>query len=285
MDWINAFFQGILLGGLYALFASGLALIFGVMRLVNIAHGDLIVLAAYLALAVVSATGLNPLLAIVIVAPTFALFGYGLQRIALNPTIQKDLLPSLLVTFGLSIIIQNSLLLQFSADSRRLSAGPIETMSFTYAGLSVGILPLLIFVAAIVVISGLQFVFYRTRIGMVFRATADDPEITRLQGHDNRHVFAMAFALASAVIACAGVFLAVRSNFDPSAGPVRLLFGFEAIIIGGLGNIWATLAGGIVLGVAQTLGAQISPVWQVLAGHLAFLAILVVRPNGLFPRR
>jgi branched-chain amino acid transport system permease protein len=285
MHWLNIIVQGVLLGGLYAMFAAGLSLIFGVMRLVNIAHGDLIVLAAYLALLVVEAFGIGPLAALAVVVPLMALVGYGLQRGILNRTLGDDLLPPLLVTFGLSIIIQNGLLELFSADSRRLQAGAIEVASLQVAsGLSLGVLPLLQFAAAVAVIAGLQVLFYRTALGRAFRATSDDPSVAQLMGLDNRHVFGLAMALSLAVIAVAGVLLAIRTNFDPSIGPARLIFGFEAVIIGGLGSLWGTLAGGIILGVAQAIGAQIDPGWQLLAGHLAFLVILAVRPEGLFPK-
>jgi branched-chain amino acid transport system permease protein len=285
MDWLNAVAQGVLIGGLYALFAAGLSLIFGVMRLVNIAHGDLIVLSAYVTLAIVAGTGLNPLVAIAVAAPVMALFGYVLQRLVFNRTLGDDLLPPLLVSFGLSVIIQNSLLMTFSADSRKLDAGLIETASWNVApGLTLGLLPLLMFGAAIVVIGALQFVFYRTPLGRALRATSDDPEVARLMGYDNKHLFGVAMALSLAVVAVAGAFLAVRANFSPSAGPSRLIFGFESVIIGGLGSLWGTLIGGIILGVAQSLGAMIDPGWQLLAGHLAFLLVLAVRPQGLMPR-
>ncbi|MGP0093222.1 MAG: branched-chain amino acid ABC transporter permease [Xanthobacteraceae bacterium] len=285
MDWINIILQGVLVGGLYAMFAAGLSLIFGVMRLVNIAHGDLIVLAAYLALMVTQALGINALLSLVIVVPLMALIGYALQRGILNQTLGEDLLPPLLVTFGLSIIIQNGLLELFTADSRKLQAGPIEVASIQLGGgLAVGTLPLLQFALAVAVIGGLQFLFYRTAIGRAFRATSDDPTVAQLVGLDNRHVFALAMALSLAIVALAGVLLAVRANFDPAIGPARLIFGFEAVIIGGLGSMWGTLAGGIILGVAQAIGAQIDPGWQVLAGHIAFLLILALRPEGLFPK-
>jgi len=284
MEWANIIIQGVLIGGLYAMFAAGLALIFGVMRLVNIAHGDLIVLAAYVALMTTDTLGLNPLIAIVIVVPIMAAIGYALQRALLNRTLGDDVLPPLLVTFGLSVIIQNALLEAFTADSRRLKAGPIEVQTFEVAGVWIGVLPLLQFVVAIAVIAGLQLLFYRTALGRAFRATSDDQSVAQLMGLDNRHVFALAMALSLAVIAVAGVFLAVRTNFDPAIGPARLIFGFEAVIIGGLGSMWGTLAGGIILGVSQAIGAQINPGWQLLAGHLAFLLILAVRPEGLFPR-
>lgn len=283
--WLNIIVQGVLVGGLYAMFAAGLSLIFGVMRLVNIAHGDLIVLAAYIALMATTGLGINPLLALVIVVPVMALIGYGLQRGLLNRTLGDDLLPPLLVTFGLSIIIQNGLLELFTADSRRLQAGAIEVQAFqALPGVWIGALPLIQFVLAILVIATLQWLFYRTALGRAFRATSDDQSVAQLMGLDTRHVFAMAMALSLAVVAIAGVFLAVRANFDPSIGPARLIFGFEAVIIGGLGSLWGTLIGGIILGVAQAIGAQIDPGWQLLAGHIAFLAILAFRPQGFFPR-
>jgi branched-chain amino acid transport system permease protein len=283
--WINVIVQGVLVGGLYAMFAAGLSLIFGIMRLVNIAHGDLIVLAAYLALVVSTSLGINPIASLVVVVPLMAVIGYGLQRVLLNRTLGDDLLPPLLVTFGLSVIIQNALLEIFTADSVRLQAGAIEVASIPIVpGISIGVLPLLQFVAAVAVIGGLQVLFYRTALGRAFRATSDDPAVAQLMGLDNRHVFALGMALSLAVVAIAGVLLAIRTNFDPSIGPARLIFGFEAVIIGGLGSLWGTLAGGIVLGVAQDIGAQLDPGWQVLAGHLAFLVVLAVRPEGLFPK-
>jgi branched-chain amino acid transport system permease protein len=285
MQWFNIVLQGMLIGGLYAMFAAGLSLIFGVMRLVNIAHGDLIVLAAYVSLVVTQAMGIDPLASLLLVVPVMALIGYALQRGLLNRTLGDDLLPPLLVTFGLSIIIQNGLLELFTADSRRLQAGAIEVRAFELLqGVWIGVLPLLQFAIAVVVIAGLQFLFYRTALGRAFRATSDDQSVAQLMGLDTRHVFAMAMALSLAVVAIAGVFLAVRTNFDPAIGPARLIFGFEAVIIGGLGSMWGTLAGGIILGVSQAIGAQINPGWQLLAGHIVFLAILAVRPQGFFPK-
>lgn len=283
--WLNIILQGVLVGGLYAMFAAGLSLIFGVMRLVNIAHGDLIVLAAYVALMVTTTIGVDPLTSLVIVVPVMALIGYALQRGLLNRTLGDDLLPPLLVTFGLSIIIQNGLLELFTADSRKLQAGAIEVQAFqALPGVWVGALPLIQFAVAVAVIAGLQWLFYRTALGRAFRATSDDQSVAQLMGLDTRHVFAMAMALSLAVVAIAGVFLAVRANFDPSIGPARLIFGFEAVIIGGLGSLWGTLIGGVILGVSQAIGAQIDPGWQLLAGHIAFLAILAFRPQGFFPR-
>jgi branched-chain amino acid transport system permease protein len=221
----------------------------------------------------------------VVVAPIMAAIGYALQRALLNRTLGEDVLPPLLVTFGLSVIIQNALLELFTADSRKLNAGHIEIASIQIGGgLAVGVLPLLQFALAVAIIAGLQWLFYRTALGRAFRATSDDQPVAQLMGLNNSHVFAMAMALSLAIVAVAGVLLAVRANFDPSIGPARLIFGFEAVIIGGLGSMWGTLAGGIILGVSQAIGAQINPGWQLLAGHLAFLAILAIRPEGLFPK-
>jgi branched-chain amino acid transport system permease protein len=284
MEWISAVIQGTLLGGLYALFAAGLSLIFGVMRLVNIAHGDLIVLAAYMGLSTTVMLGIHPFMALAIVMPAMAGIGYVLQRGILNRTLGDDILPPLLVTFGLSVILQNALLEAYSADPQKMNAGVIETASVPVGGLTLGVLPLLTFAIAIAVISGLQFIFYHTALGRAFRATSDNSAIAQLMGLNKAHVFGMAMALALAVTAIAGILLGVRTSFDPSVGGARLIFGFEAVIIGGLGNLWGTLAGGIILGVAQTIGAKIDPGWQLLAGHIAFLVVLAIRPQGLFPR-
>jgi branched-chain amino acid transport system permease protein len=270
MEWLNTILQGVMLGGLYAMFAAGLSLIFGVMRLVNIAHGDLIVLAAYVALVVTEVLGVSPLVALIIVVPLMALIGYALQRALLNRTLGDDLLP---------------LLELFTADSRKLQAGSIEVDSINLGGgLAIGTLPLIQFLVAIAVIAALQWLFYRTALGRAFRATSDEQSVAQLVGLDNRHIYSLAMALSLAVVAVAGVLLAVRANFDPAIGPARLIFGFEAVIMGGLGSMWGTLAGGIILGVAQTIGAKLDPGWNLLAGHLAFLLVLAFKPEGLFPK-
>jgi branched-chain amino acid transport system permease protein len=285
IGWFDTIIQGVLLGGLYALFAVGLSLIFGIMRLVNLAHGDLIVLAAFIILAIVNALGINAFVALLIAAPSMFVIGFLLQFLVLNRTLGRDILPPLLVTFGLSIIIQNGLLEGFSADSQRLNAGALETASIALGGgLAVGVMPLLVLLSAIAVIFALNLLFYWLPLGRAFRATSDDPEIAQLMGIDNRRIFAIAMGVAMVVTTIAALYLGIRANFDPSIGPARLLYAFEAVIIGGLGSFWGTLAGGIIIGVAQTVGAHINPEWQILAGHLAFLAVLILRPRGLFPR-
>jgi branched-chain amino acid transport system permease protein len=283
--WLNIIIHGTLLGGLYALFAIGLSLIFGIMRLVNLAHGDLIVLAAFVILAAAASFGIDVWSALLIVLPLMFALGFALQYIVLNRTLGRDILPPLLVTFGLSIIIQNGLQEAFSADTQRLAAGAIETESIRLGGeLAVGVMPLLTLLSAIAAIFALNALFYWLPLGRAFRATSDDPEIAQLMGIDNRRIFAIAMGVAMLVTAVAALYLGIRANFDPSIGPARLLYAFEAVIIGGLGSLWGTLAGGIILGVAQTIGAHIDPEWQILAGHIAFLIILILRPRGLFPR-
>jgi branched-chain amino acid transport system permease protein len=284
MLWVNIIVQGVLLGGLYALFAAGLSLIFGVMGLVNVAHGDLIVLVAYMAYFAGELMGLGPFMSLLIVLPVAAGLGYVLQRAVLNRTLGADL-PPLLVTFGLSVIIQNGLLTLFTADSRRMQAGAFEIASWRVSDeLSIGLLPLTQFLCAVAVIAGLQVLFYRTALGRAFRATSDDRTVAQLMGVETKHIFALSLALSLAVAAIAGVFMGIRKSFDPYSGPLMLIFGFEAIIIGGLGSLWGTLAGGVVLGVAQTVGAQINLGWPIIAGHIAFVVVLLVRPQGLFPK-
>jgi branched-chain amino acid transport system permease protein len=283
VEWVNAVVQGILLGGLYALLAAGLSLVFGIMGIVNLAHGDLVILAAFLAVVVVNATGLGPFTTLGVVVPVMFALGYALQRGVLSRTLGRGELPPLLVTFGLSIIVQNGLQELFSADSRRLTAGALETASVRLAGqLAVGSYPLLVFAAGVLTIAALQWLFGRTALGRDFRATADDQETVQLMGVDNRHIYALAVAIAFVVVALAGVFLGIRTTFSPDIGPGRLLFAFEAVVIGGLGSLWGTLAGGIILGVAQSVGAKIDPAYRELAGHLVFLAVLLLRPQGLF---
>ena len=283
--WVDTVVQGLLLGGLYALFATGLSLIFGVMRIVNLAHGDLSILAAFLAVVAVESLGLHPFAALLLVAPLMAGLGYGLQRLVLNRLLGRGILPPILVTFGLSIIIQNGLLEVFSADSRRLNPGGIETASVAIGGqLAVGWFPLLTLAVAVLVLLGLQGLIGRLPVGRALRATSDDQETAELMGIDNRRLYGLAMALSLGIVAVAGVFLGIRTTFTFASGPDRLLFAFEAVIIGGLGSLWGTLVGGAVLGVAQTVGAKLSPGWGILTGHLVFLAVLLFRPQGLFTK-
>lgn len=285
LDWINTVLQGVLVGALYALFATGLSLSFGIMRTINIAHGDIAVMAGFLAIALHDRLGASVPVLIALVVPAAALAGYALQRLVLNRTLGQDLLPPLLVTFGLSIIAQNVLLAAFSADSRSLPVGELGVASVGLgAGIAVGVLPLLAMAAAVALLGALQYLFSHTALGRAFRAASDDPEMAGAMGIPTRHVYSMAMALALAAAAIAGVFMAMRSNIAPTDGPARLLYAFEAIIIGGLGSLWGTLLGGVLLGVAQAIALKLDPGWGILGGHLAFFAVLLLRPQGLLPR-
>jgi branched-chain amino acid transport system permease protein len=282
---LNAILQGILLGGLYALFAAGLSLVFGVMRIVNLAHGDLAILAGFLAFVLVDSAGFSPFLTLVVVVPAMFVLGYVLQRAVLNFTLGGSELAPLLATFGLAVVLQNVMQEGFSADQRGLDAGRIEDTSLALGGgVNLGWLPLLTLGIGVLVIGGLYLVLERTQVGRAFRAASDDAEAAAIVGIDERHLYALATAIALATVGVAGVLLGIRTSFGPSDGPSQLIFAFEAVIIGGLGNLWGTLVGGIVLGVAQTVGGELDPSYGVLAGHLVFLAVLVLRPTGLFPR-
>jgi branched-chain amino acid transport system permease protein len=285
IGWLDTVVQGVLLGSLYALFAMGLALVFGVMRLTNVAHGDLVVLAGFGAIALAAQFNLGPLAAFACLLPLAVAAGYALQRYVLNDTLAKDPMPSLVVTFGLSIVIQNVLQEIFSADPRSLSAGAIATASVRLLeGLTVGVLPLATFFAALLVAVALQSFFARTAAGSAFRATSDDRETAELMGLDARVVYASATAIAFALIAAAGVLQAMRTTVAPADGPGLLLYAFEAVVIGGLGSFWGTFAGGVLLGVTQAIGFRLDPGWGIWLGHVVFLAVLLVRPQGLFPK-
>lgn len=285
MQWINAIIQGILLGGLYALLAAGLSLMFGVMRIVNLAHGALAILAAYLGLVIVQATGISPFLALLAVVPIMAAVGYLLQWGVFNRALSMGGLSPLLAAFGLAVVVTQLLQLRFSADLQSLQVGSLSIASITITDqISIGVLPLITFVVGVVVILGLQIFLSRAPLGRAMRAASDDPQTVPLMGIDNRRVYALATAIALATVGIAGMFLGMRGNFNPTYGDAMLIFAFEAVIIGGLGSLWGTLAGGMVLGIAQTVGAQVNPSYGILIGNLVFLAILAFRPTGLMPK-
>ncbi len=281
---MDTLISGILLGGLYGLFALGLSLMFGVMRLTNTAHGDFIILGAFGTLALVAA-GAPAWLALLLVLPVAGALGYVLQAGVLNGTLGKDPLPSLVVTFGLSIVIQNALLQVFSADPRAIDTAGLNTVGLPLGeNLSVGLLPVLILVLALVATAGLQWLFNATAIGRAFRAVSDDREIAELMGLDARRIYALATALAFVLMSLAGTLQGMRTTVSPSDGPLLLLFAFEAVIIGGMGSFWGTLAGAMLLGITQQIGFRLDPGWGIWGGHLVFLLVLVLRPQGLFPK-
>ncbi|MCR6479695.1 branched-chain amino acid ABC transporter permease [Variovorax sp. ZS18.2.2] len=278
--------QGVLLGGLYTLFALGQSLMFGVMRLTNTAQGDFIILGAFAVIAGLSLTGdAVPWLVALAVLPIAFAFGYALQRYVLNGTLGKDPLPSLVVTFGLSIVIQNLLLELFSADPRAIETNGLNTQGLALGdSLSLGALPLIVLSIAVVATGALQWLFARTALGRSFRAVSDDREIAELMGLDAKKVYAFATAIAFVLIAIAGALQGMRTTVSPSDGPLLLLFAFEAVIIGGMGSFWGTLAGAMILGITQQIGFRLDPGWGIWFGHIVFLVVLVLRPQGLFPK-
>ena len=278
--------QGVLLGGLYTLFALGQSLMFGVMRLTNTAQGDFIILGAFAVIAGVSLTGdAAPWLVAFAVLPVAFGFGYALQRYVLNGTLGKDPLPSLVVTFGLSIVIQNLLLELFSADPRAIETGGLNTQGIALGdAMSLGVLPLIVLAIAVAATGALQWLFARTALGRSFRAVSDDREIAELMGLNAKKVYALATAIAFVLIAIAGALQGMRTTVSPSDGPLLLLFAFEAVIIGGMGSFWGTLAGAMILGVTQQIGFRLDPGWGIWFGHIVFLIVLVLRPQGLFPK-
>ena len=280
MTVLNAVLQGVFLGAFYAVLACGLSIMFGVMRIINLAHGDIAVLGAYLIYFVVERSGQSPFVAFAVALPLMILFGYVLQLTVLERSLKSSILTPLLATFGLSIVIQNLLQIFYSPDVRSLggTAGWITTASWQLGGgISISALGVLMLVVAILVFAALQLFLSRSRLGWVMRATAEDADAAELVGVNSRSVYAWSTALAVAIAGMGGLFLGIRSVFDPVSGPVQLIFAFEAVVIGGMGSLWGTLIGGIALGVAQTLGAQVHPEFAVLSGHLLFLAVLVAR--------
>jgi branched-chain amino acid transport system permease protein len=283
MSLLNALLQGIMLGGLFAMAALGLSIAFGVLRVVNLAHGEIMTLGAYLAAVTLSTLGINVWLSLLIVVPLMGFVGYWLQRIVLQRALRLGELSPLLVTFGISIIIPNALIEIFTNNKKPIPTGNLAVQSITIVdGVTIGVLPLLTLVAAVVLIAATQLFLARTRMGRYMRAAADDSDTLRLMGVDYRRVYAFAMALAIGIAALAGVFFGIRQGgVTPFDGQLAVLFAFEAVIIGGLGSLWGTLAGGIVLGVAQTVAGLVSPELPLLVGNLVFIAILVFRPTGI----
>jgi branched-chain amino acid transport system permease protein len=286
--WVNAIIQGVLVGGLYALFACGLSLMFGVMKVVNLAHGDLAVLAGYIAIGIIAVTHMPVLLSIVVVVPVMAALGYVVQRTMIQGALNRSVLTTLMVMLGLSVVIENGLLQFFTANTRGIGTGlSLITASFSLGSqIQIAYLLVVIFATAVVVLLGLQYFLSRSKYGRLIRAVADDREAAQLAGADYRHVFGIAAAIAFGTVALGGIAYGMYSQVYPTAGTdTILLFAFAAVVIGGLGSLWGTLLGGVVLGVAQQIGAQISISDEMLAGFIVFLAVLVLRPQGLIRAR
>ncbi|MEM5434519.1 branched-chain amino acid ABC transporter permease [Paraburkholderia diazotrophica] len=280
----NIVVQGVLLGALYGLFAMGQSLVFGVMRLTNTAHGDFIVLLVFVLFALTSLLHVPLALSLVLLLAVAFGAGYALQYTVLNRVSSRDPLPSLIVTFGLSIVIQNVLQQLFSADPRSIATGSFEAQSVTFAGITAGYLPLVTLAATLALAFAMQWLFGRTPLGRAFRATSDDREIVQLMGVSYRRTYALAMGIAFVLIAVAAALYSMRTAVSPTDGPALLLFAFEAVIIGGMGSFWGTFAGGMALGIAQQIGFYFDPGWGIWFGHIVFLCVLVVRPQGLLPK-
>ncbi len=283
MAWIETIINGILLGGLYALFGLGLALVFGVMRVVNLAHGEFVVLAAYFASFLSTMfPGVSPLLLIVPVALVAFAVGYLLQAGLVNRAVASaDPLVPVLLTFGVAVVLRNLMVELFGADPRAIDGGAIATAGFDVAGVRIGLYPVLVLAVAVVSFAGLQWLLRHTRFGLVVRATSDNRSIVRAMGVKPDHVYSIVMGVSLVFASIAGLLLAMRTSFTPFSGVERLLGAFEVVIIGGLGSFWGALAGGIALGVAQLVGQRFDSNAGALYSHLLFFVILMIRPSGL----
>ena len=280
MMWIDQIIQGILLGGYYALIACGLSFMYGVLRVINLAHGSLAVLAGYLVFSLADQLKLSPFVALIVVIPVMGLAGWVLQRTVLERSLRSGPLTPLLSTFGIAVVVDNLLFQRYGADTRSLAPniGDLAFNSWSLpGGITIGQLAFLTLVVAVVLLGGLQLFLKGTPLGRAIRATSEDPDTAELVGIDSRTVYAAAAAIALASVAIAGTFLGLRATFDPYTGAAQLIFAFEAVVIGGAGSLWGTLAGGIALGVAQNIGSQIYPQGFLIAGHALFFIVLAVR--------
>lgn len=284
MQWVDLLINGVCLGGLYGMLGVGLALVTGVMRIINVSHGEFIVLAAFLGLGLSNALpGVDPLILIIPVAIVFFFVGYGLQAILLNRvTGNVDVLVPILLTFGFSIVLRNLMAAIFGADVHSITSGALARMRVEAWGLSIGVLPLVTLGLAVVFFVALQLVISYTRFGRVVRATADNPEVARLMGVTPSRIYNTVMGLALALAAVAGMLLAMRGTFTPFSGIQNLLVAFEVIVLGGFGSFWGALIGGLVLGIAELTGLKLEPNSGLIAVHLVFFAVVLLRPNGLF---
>lgn len=284
MRWLDALVQGVLLGGLYAQYALGMALMFGVMRIVNLTHGDLVVLMALIGVSLAVSWGLGPWALLAILVPIAVCIGYVLQRAILNKVVSQDPLPSIIATFGLSIALQNAMMQVWSADTRSIPGFGIEQASWQIGPIYVGVLPVIVLATATLLTAGIDALLRFSRFGRAIRASAADVEAAALTGVNPKAVYAWATAIAVGILGFAGVFQGLRSTVAPFDGPAQLIYAFEAVIIGGMGSIWGAFFGSMALGITQAIGFRIDPGFGILAGHLVFLAVLAIRPQGIFGR-
>jgi branched-chain amino acid transport system permease protein len=287
MAWLETLINGALLGGLYGLLGIGLALVFGTMRLVNIAHGEFMVMSAFFGVFLISLfPSVNPFLMLLpVIVASFAV-GYVYQAAIVNRVVKSpDPLAPVLLTFGVSMILRNVMVEVFGADVRSIQVGPLSRASVDLFGLNIGVMPLLTLLLAVVLFLLLQWVLKRTEFGRVVRATADRRDIVRLFGVKPDRVYNYVMGISLALGAMGGVLLAVRSSFTPFSGVDRLLIAFEVVVLGGLGSFWGAMLGGIALGMAQLVGLKFDPNAGLLYAHLLFFVMLLIRPAGLVSRQ
>jgi branched-chain amino acid transport system permease protein len=284
MQLLETLLNGFLLGGLYGLIGLGLSINFGTMRVVHLAHGDLIVLAAYFLVLVLVPAGIPPLAGAALVVPALFVVGWALQRFVVGRSLGRGVLPPLIVTFGLSMVLQNGLLLSATADARTLHSS-LASAGVKLGSITIPTVRLVDFAVGLACLGLLLLLLARTALGRALRATSDDTDTARLMGIDPRRMYAVAAAIAAATGGIAGVLLSVTSTFYPSTGSETLLVAFEVVVVGGLGSLTGTFLGGIVLAMSQLLGARfLGPSYALVTGHIVVLLVLVFRPQGLLPR-
>ncbi|MBD8893395.1 branched-chain amino acid ABC transporter permease [Roseibium litorale] len=277
--------SGVLWGGILALIALGLSIVLGVMRLINLAHGEIMVAGAYCALVIGSLTGLDPLIALPLIAAIMVVVAVPLQQLLLAPLAGKGAEAPMMTTFAVSLILQNLFLVGFSADTRSIGQG-YSTQPFSIGPISVPLIYVLGFVISVGIIGAVYLLVNRSAFGRDLRASALDPVAAASVGVNVRRVHALTFGLGAACAATGGVLVGIALSFTPTTGAAYLLTSFAIVVLGGMGSIFGTLVAGIVLGVIQSIGALVlGDGFRDLVGLVLFLAVLAVRPAGLFGRR
>lgn len=277
--------QGVLLGGLYATTALGLSLVFGVIKMVNLAHGELLIVGAYLTSLLVATIGGDPLLLAVPAAVVLGALAYPVQRFVLNPLLLHSTEAPITATFGISVVLQTVLLLAFSADPRTLNA-PYAATRIEIGSVGVRTALLIATVIGVVLVIGLDLLLRRSRFGAQVRAASIDPEAAALVGIDLKHTYAMVFAIAAAVSAIGGSLVALTFSVDPVSGTSWLLRAFTVVVIGGLGSIRGTLVGGVLVGVVETVAAAVfGAQYRDVVVFGVLVVVLLARPQGLFSRK
>jgi len=276
--------QGLLLGGLYATAALGLSLVFGTMRLVNLAHGQFLVVGAYLTSILVSVIGGDPLLLAIPVALVVGLLAYPIQRYIFTPVMAQGEEAPITAAFGVGLAIQTILILIFSSDPKSLSA-PYATAQLDFFGIPINVSLLIATAIGVGIVIILTFVLKRTPFGRQVRAASLDAEAAGLVGIDVKKTYARVMAISAATASIGGVLVAMSFAIAPSSGTGWLLRAFTVVVIGGLGSLPGTIYGGLIVGVVESVGAvTIGPQYRDLVVFGVLVIILIVRPNGLFKK-